>query len=103
MKVKNMRSNNGNTIANQFVIMDMENGRNTITFQSYDSTIVCIDYHTETITVFPDYDHSMITGRYRNKFMHDYGFGDMDNKKGFEYYMNLGAIGRYKIVKSWEV
>lgn len=103
MKVKNMRNNNGNTIANQFVIMDMENGRNTITFQSYDSTIVCIDYHNETITVFPDYDYSMTTGRYRNKFMHDYGFGDMDNKKGFEYYMNLGAIGRYKIVKSWEV
>ena len=101
MKVKNMRSNNGNKVANQFIIMDEEH--NTITFQSYNSEIIRIDYHDNTITIFPDYDYSVTTGKYRNKFMRDYGFGDMDNKKGFEYYMNLGAIGNYKIVKSWEV
>lgn len=101
MKVKNMTSNNGNKVVNQFVIMDEEH--NTITFQSYDSEIVRIDYHNETIIVFPHYDYSMTTGKYRNKFMHAYGFIDMDNKKNFEYYMNLGAIGNYKIVKSWEV
>lgn len=101
MKVKNMRSNNGNKVANQFIIMDEEH--NTITFQSYNSTIVCIDYHNETITIFPDYDYSMTTGKYRNKFMNDYGFRDMGNKKGFEYYINLGAIGNYKIIKAWEV
>ena len=100
MKVKNMRSDRGNRIANQFVITDEEH--NTITFQSYDSEIVRIDYHSETITVFPDYDYSVTTGKYRNKFMRDYCFRDMDNKKGFEYYMNLGAIGRYKIIKAWE-
>lgn len=101
MKVKNMRSNNGNRIANQFIITDEE--RNTITFQSYDSTIVRIDYHNGTITVFENYDYSVTTGKYRNKFMRDYGFRDMDNKKTFEYYMNLGAIGNYEIIKSWEV
>lgn len=100
MKVKNMRSNNGNKVANQFVITDEEH--NTITFQSYDSEIVRIDYHNETITIFPDYDYSVTTGKYRNKFMRDYCFGDMDTKKSFEYYMELGAIGRYKIIKSWE-
>lgn len=101
MRVKNMRSDRGNTIANQFVIMDEKH--NTITFQSYNSEIVCIDYHNETITIFSNYDYSRTTGKYRNKFMHDYGFKDMDNKKNFEYYMNLGAIGRYKIIKAWEV
>ena len=101
MKVKNMTSANGNKIANQFIITDGEH--NTITFQSYDSEIVKIDCHNGVITIFPDYDYSVTTGKYRNKFMYDYGFRDMDNKKGFEYYMNLGAIGRYKIVKSWEV
>ena len=101
MKVRNMRSNNGNKVANQFVITD--DVHNTITFQSYESEIIRIDYHTETITVFPKYDYSTTTGKYRNKFMRDYGFRDMDNKKSFEYYMKLGAIGNYKIVKSWEV
>lgn len=101
MKVKNMRSNNGNRIANQFIITDEEH--NTITFQSYDSEIIRIDYHNGTITVFDNYDYSVTTGKYRNKFMRDYGFRDMDNKKNFEYYMNLGAIGNYEIIKSWEV
>lgn len=101
MKVKNMTSNNGNKVANQFIIIDEEH--NTITFQSYDSEIVRIDYHNETITIFPNYDYSITTGKYRNKFMRDYGFRDMDNKKGFEYYMRIGAIGNYKIIKSWEV
>ena len=100
MKVRNMRSANGNKVTNQFIIIDEEH--NTITFQSYESEIVRINYHNETITVFPHYDYSVTTGKYRNKFMRDYGFRDMDNKKGFEYYMELGAIGRYKIIKSWE-
>lgn len=101
MRVKNMTSNNGNKVANQFVIMDGEH--NTITFQSYNSEIVRINSHDNTITIFPDYDYSVTTGKYRNKFMRECGFNDMDNKKGFEYYMNLGAIGNYKIIKSWEV
>ena len=101
MKVRNMRSANGNKVANQFIIIDEEH--NTITFQSYESEIVRINYHNETITVFSHYDYSVTTGKYRNKFMRDYGFRDMDNKKSFEYYMELGAIGNYKIVKSWEV
>ena len=101
MKVRNMRSANGNKVTNQFIIIDEEH--NTITFQSYESEIVRINYHNETITVFPHYDYSVTTGKYRNKFMRDYGFRDMDNKKNFEYYMKLGAIGNYKIVKSWEV
>lgn len=100
MKVKNMTSYNGNKVANQFIIMDEEH--NTITFQSYNSEIIRIDYHNETIIVFPEYDYSVTTNKYRNKFMRDYGFRDMDNKKDFEYYMKLGVIGNYKIVKSWE-
>ena len=99
MKVKNMRSVNGNKVANQFIIED----DNKITFQSYNSEIVTIDYDAKTITVGCDWDYSTTTGKYRNMFMRDYGFREMDNKKGFEYYMNMGAIGNYEIIKSWEV
>lgn len=99
MKVKNMRSNNGNKVANQFIITD----DNKATFQSYNSEIVTIDYDAKTITVGYDWDYSTTTGKYRNMFMKDYGFREMATKKGFEYYMNLGAIGNWEIVKSWEV
>ena len=99
MKVKNMTSANGNKVANQFIIED----DNKVTFQSYNSEIVTIDYNAKIITVGYDWDYSTTTGKYRNMFMRDYGFRDMANKKSFEYYINLGAIGNYTIVKSWEV
>lgn len=101
MKVKNMTSARGNKVANQFIITDEEH--NTITFQSYDSEIVRINYHDKTITVFPHYDYSATTRKYRNQFMRSYCFEDMGSTKFFEYYMNLGVIGNYKIIKSWEV
>lgn len=97
MKARNMVSVNGNAIANQFII---EMG--TLTqFQSYDSPIVSIDSNKKLITVFKDYDYSKTTGKYRNLFMHSQGFSDMETIKGFNYYMNLGAIGDYEIVKAF--
>lgn len=98
MRVRNMVSpRSGREVANQFVITD---GKRT-TFQSYDSTIVEIDRENKTITVHEDWDYSTTTGKYRNQFMEDEYFSDMADKKGFEYYMNLGAIGNYKIVKAF--
>ena len=99
MKVRNMRSANGNKVANQFIITD----GNKFTFQSYDSEIITINYDNHTITVGVDWDYSVTTGKYRNMFLKGQGFRDIANKKDFEYYMNLGAIGNWKIIKSWEV
>jgi len=96
LKVKNMKSDRGNTIANQFIITDTEN--NITTFQSYDSVIISVDDNKKVITVHPDYNYSNTTGKYRNIFMRLIGLYDMANLKGFEYYMNLGAIGNYDIV-----
>ena len=97
MKVRNMTSANGNKIANQFIIEDEEK----ICFQSYNSMIVTIDYKNQTIIVGENWDYSKTTGKYRNLFMKDYTrFGrDMGDKKGFEYYLNLGAIANYTIIK----
>ena len=47
MKVKNITSNNGNKIANQFEIMDRDN--NTIYFQSYKSIIVKHDMNLDQV------------------------------------------------------
>lgn len=98
MTVENMISSRGNKVANQFVIRDDENGK--ITFQSYESEIATVDRKNKIITVFPDYDYSRTTGKYRNLFFENYCFfPDLTTKKGLEYYMDLGAIGNYEIVK----
>lgn len=75
MKVKNMTSNSGNKIANQFIISD-DNGRH---FQSYDSMIAFIP-HDMSLQVegFPHqricldkkyWDYSTTTSKYRNIFL----------------------------------
>lgn len=98
MTVENMVSSRGNKVANQFIIRDAENGRTT--FQSYDSEIVTVDRKNQTITIYPEYDYSQTTGKYRNLFFEKYCyFPELANKKGLEYYMTLGAIGNYEIVK----
>lgn len=61
--VKNMTSNNGNDIPNQF-ILPFSNGR---VFQSYSSIIV---YETGGKIYLTDkWDYSTTTGKYRNQFL----------------------------------
>jgi hypothetical protein len=64
MKVQNMTLNNGNKIANQFII---NTGKSRI-FQSYNSIIV---KKTAKNTYLDSYywDYSKTTGRYRNMFL----------------------------------
>lgn len=70
MRVSNIISNNGNTIPNQFVIDQGDK----VTFQSYSSQIIDIDYANNELVVYPDYAYSRTTGKYRNKFLYDQGF-----------------------------
>jgi len=65
MKVRNMQSSKGNTIANQFVIDD-DNG-NTY-FQSYNSIIAKVNF--EGIVLDKTYwNYSVTTSKYLNKFL----------------------------------
>lgn len=66
MKVQNMGSNKGNTIANQFII----SGNGETVFQSYNSIIakktangIVLDSHY--------WDYSKTTGKYRNQFLNE--------------------------------
>ena len=67
-----MTSNNGNKIANQFIITD--DYENTY-FQSYDSVIVKIGNKTMgTNPIYLDktfWDYSVTTGKYRNIFLNE--------------------------------
>lgn len=87
LKVYNMTSErSGREVANQFTI----ESDNKIVFQSYSSTVVEIDTAEKTVTVHPHWDYSVTTGKYRNQFMRENGFYNMDNKKDFENAMKEG-------------
>ena len=84
VKVKNMISNNGNEIANQFEIWA---GKFTY-FQSYQTVIARKDNQTRKITLDRDaWDCSATTGKYRNIFL---GEGIVETRKKI-------ASGEYKL------
>jgi len=84
MKVSNFTSNNGNKIANQFLITE----KNKQTFQSYKSIIAVKNYKTQK-TYLDEYywDYSITTGKYRNQFL---GEGISETRKKIE-------SGEYKL------
>ena len=84
MKVSNFTSNNGNPIANQFIIREKDKE----TFQSYDSIIAVINYKTRK-TYLDEYywDYSVTTGKYRNAFL---GEGIAETRKKIK-------SGQYKL------
>ena len=71
MKVENITSNNGNKIANQFIITD-DNGNQF--FQSYNSIIVkkYNSYYLKPVELDKKYwNYSNTTGKYRNIFLNE--------------------------------
>ena len=80
MKVQNMTSNNGNKIANQFVIYT-DNGS---IFQSYNSTIVKID-SGKTYLDKNTWDYSKTTGKYINIFLNESKKDTEEKIKSCEY------------------
>ena len=67
IKVRNMKSSRGNTVANQFII----EGENWEIFQRYNSVIAKKIYDGSG-TVYLDehyWDYSKTTGTYRNNFL----------------------------------
>lgn len=94
MKVKQMINSNGNGAMNQFVI----DGDGKRVFQSYASTIIEINYNSNTVTVFPDYNYSVTTGKHRNIFFRDYTpLGGLDNLKALEKAMKDGNYNGWTI------
>ena len=71
MKVENITSNNGNKIANQFIITDDKQNEY---FQSYNSMIVKKDYESNQVKIYLDqkyWNYSTTTGKYRNIFLNE--------------------------------
>ena len=78
MKVQNITSNNGNKIANQFIVTDKHKMGNKIEyFQSYNSMIAKKIYDNigayvvETFLDKKYWNYSNTTGKYRNIFLNE--------------------------------
>lgn len=99
MKVRNLVGNSGRAIPNQFIIKD----DNRKVFQSYDSTIVEVKWHSDfcEVNVGHDWDYSRTTSKYFKIFLMDeVGFTDEEVetikkqlRKGHDYIV----IGRFII------
>lgn len=77
MKVKNLECGSGRAVVNQFVIKD----DNRKVFQSYDSTIVEVKWHTDffEVNIGHDWGHSRTTTKYFKIFLMDeVGFTDKE-------------------------
>lgn len=87
LKVKNMVSaSSGREVANQFVITNYDDFNNTVTFQSYNSTICVVDFNkqgAERLTLGRHWDYSRTTSKYLYQFLREY-FGLSANKKSLE-------------------
>ena len=88
MRVENIISNNGNMIPNQFIIDQGDK----VTFQSYRSQIIDIDYANNELVVYPDYAYSRTTGKYRNKFLDDQGFYEVADLQSLNKAIENGKV-----------
>lgn len=101
MKVRNLVGNSGRAIPNQFIIKD----GNRKVFQSYDSTIVEVKWHSDfcEVNVGHDWDHSRTTSKYFKIFLMDeVGLTDEEVetikkqlRKGHDYIVIGRSIIRY--------
>lgn len=99
MKVYNLEGQSGRAVVNQFVIKD----GNRKVFQSYDSTIVEVKWHSDfcEVNIGYDWDYSRTTSKYFKIFsMDEVGLNDeeveqikKELRKGHDYIV----IGRFII------
>ena len=100
LKVKNMVSvKSDRPVINQFIIEDTE--RKRVAFQSYESPIVLIDRCHDTIVVYEDWNYSMTTSTYRNKFMEEQGLYELANTKAILKAMEAGSYKSFTIIKAF--
>jgi len=69
VKVENMTTSSGNSVKNQFVILDTADRINYL--QSYNSIIVKIDQDNKVYLDAKYWNYSTTTSKYRNMYLHE--------------------------------
>ena len=80
MRVQNLISSRGTTVANQFQI----DHKNKTYFQSYESLICVIDRNTDKVKLSTLYDYSRTTMRYLLSFLRSNGYREITDRKALE-------------------
>lgn len=99
MKVYNLEGKSGRAVANQFVLKE----DNRKVFQSYDSTIVEVKWHSDfcEVNIGYDWDYSRTTSKYFKMFLiNEVGFTDEEVetiKKQLRNGHDLLGVGRFVI------
>lgn len=93
LKVKNMKSENGNMVVNQFII----EGDGKTVFQSYNSMIVTILHNEKRIVIGKDYNYSRTTAKYRNLFFNRMNCPKLASLKGLQESIKNGSVFGFKV------
>ena len=88
MKIENLVNARGNKVANQFKIA----AKNKTYFQSYNSVVASIDKTTGKVELYQDWDYSNTTRKHLYKFLSDYGYKNLYNKKAVEAAIKTGEV-----------
>lgn len=104
MKIYNLRNARGNAVKNQFVITDEK--RNTVTFQSYQSTICIVDNNggmgfDRVVTIGKDWNYSATTTKHFYSFLTQQGLEILANKKAIEEAIDRGYARLDQSVAVW--
>ena len=79
IKVRNITNTNGNTVANQFEIVDVDNAT---FFQSYNTLIAEVRDSDGQVTLDEYYwDYSRTTMRHLYNFLRQWGYDGLNSKK----------------------
>ena len=92
MKIENLVNARGNKVANQFKIAT----KNKTYFQSYNSVVASIDKSTGKVELYKDWNYSNTTRKHLYKFLGDYGYKNLYNKKAVEAAIKQGKVAYSK-------
>ena len=86
MKIENLVNARGNKVANQIKVTT----KDKIYFQSYQSIVASVNRRTGKVQLYKDWNYSNTTRKHLYKFLGDYGYKNLYNKKAVEAAIKAG-------------
>ena len=88
MKIENLVNARGNKVANQIKVTT----KDKIYFQSYQSIVASVNRRTCKVQLYKDWNYSNTTRKHLYKFLGDYGYKNLYNKKAVEAAIKAGEV-----------
>ena len=88
MKIENLVNARGNKVANQIKVTT----KDKIYFQSQESIVASVNRRTGKVQLYKDWNYSNTTRKHLYKFLGDYGYKNLYNKKAIEAAIKQGEV-----------